>query len=195
MIKFSRTFEQEPKIMSRLRFISFVLLLTGIFVGTAAAQKKPAKKTPAKTTTSTAAKPTTGLVAPLEVRTARDKVDTQRINVTLFVDRLGPIAQAIEDFDTQAQAKAPAPAAASTNESNKQKVVAAIRNLREGLTALESEFRTSTALQKYLPSLQGITDLAIQSEDSAIAGKFVASKTPLRQAAQKLVDTLGVMPR
>jgi hypothetical protein len=62
------------------------------------------------------------------------------------------------------------------------------------LTDLESDFRTKPALQKYLASIQGITDLAGQAEDAAIAGKFVSAKDPLRDVAQKLTDTLKVMP-
>ena len=59
---------------------------------------------------------------------------------------------------------------------------------------LETEFRTKPDLKKYLPSLQGISDLAGQSVDSATAGKFVASVTPLRSVQQKLNDTLALMP-
>jgi len=45
-----------------------------------------------------------------------------------------------------------------------------------------------------LPTIQGITDLCSQSEDSAIAGKFVAAKEPLRAISKKLSDTLALMP-
>ena len=59
----------------------------------------------------------------------------------------------------------------------------------------ETEFRTKPVLQKYLPSIDGITDLSAASEDSAIAGKFVAAKDPLRDISKKLADTLAVLPR
>jgi hypothetical protein len=178
--------------MSRIRLVSLALLLTALFAGSVAAQRKPAprKTTPAKTTPAK-----TTIVPPLEVRTARDKVDAQRSNVNLFVDRLGPIAQAIETLDTSAKTKTLPKVTLDVNEENKQKVIGAIRNLRQGLTDLESEFRTKPTLQKYLTSIQGITDLAAQAEDDAIAGRFVGSKDPLRQISQKLTDTLAVMPR
>ena len=162
MIKFLRVFEQEGGSMKRLQLIAAAMLLLAILAGAAGAQKRPVRKTSAKTST---------MVAPLEVRAAREKVDNQLANVDLFIDKLGPIAQSIETLDRSAQIRR-----FPENEANKQKVIAAIRNLRAGLSALESEFRTKSALKKYLPSIQGITDLAAESEDSALAGRFVAAK-------------------
>jgi hypothetical protein len=178
--------------MSRFITISLAALLTTLFALSADAQKKPIKKTSTKTSST---KATSTVVPPLEVRTGREKVDNQRVNVSLFVDRLGPIAQSIEDFEASAKANPPASSAAAANDTNKQKVVTAIRNLKAGLADLESEFRTKPALQKYLPSIQGITDLASRSEDDALAGRFVASKDPLRQVLQKLTDALGTIPQ
>ena len=167
--------------MKRLELIAAALLLLAVLVGSADAQKRPVRKTPAKTST---------VVAPLDVRAARQKVDNQLANVDLFIDKLGPIALNIETLDRSAQMRR-----FPENEANKQKVIGAIRNLRAGLSALESEFRTKPALQKYLPSIQGITDLAAESEDSALAGRFVAAKEPLRAVSAKLTDTLTVLPR
>ena len=151
----------------------------------AQAQKKP-RKGSAK---SNAASKVT--VPPLDVRVAREKVSNQLANVNRFVDLLGPIAQQIEDADAAGGLSG---AAAERNDANKQKVIGAIRNLRAGLTDLESDFRVKPDLQKYRASIEGLTDLAAQAEDSAIAGHFVAAKEPLRTAAQKLTDTLKVLP-
>ncbi|KXJ98406.1 MAG: hypothetical protein UZ17_ACD001002761 [Acidobacteria bacterium OLB17] len=74
-------------------------------------------------------------------------------------------------------------------------MIAAIRNLRVGIAELESDFRTKTSLRKYLPTIQGSTDLVASSEDLALAGKFVAAKDPLRDVLKKLIDTLNVMPQ
>lgn len=174
--------------MKQLKFITPAFLLVVLFSGAVYAQKRPIRKTPLKKSPIT-------VVPPLDVRAAREKVDNQLANVNKFVDVLGPIAQGIETLDASSKAKALPKATMDKNEANKQKVIAAIRNLKAGLTDLESEFRTKAALQKYLPSIQGITDLAAQSEDLAIAGKFVASKEPLRGIAQKLTDMLKVLPQ
>lgn len=188
MIRFLREFEQEGKLMKRLKIVTLALFLLVFVASTADAQKKTTRKTSTKRTT-------TKVVPPLAVRTAREKVDTQLVNVNLFVDAFGPIAQGIEDLDNSAKTKPLPKATADKNAANKQNVIAAIRNLRTALSTLESEFRVKTELKRYLTPIQGITDLAVQSEDSAIAGKFVAAKEPLREVSKKLTDTLAAMPR
>ena len=175
--------------MKQLKHIIPALLLLSLFTVTTDAQTKKNRKSSTK-------KPATiKTIPPLDVRTAREKVSIQLSNVEKFVDVLGPIAQGIESLDQSAKTRRLTTATLDQNEANKQKVITAIRNLKVGLTDLETEFRTKTSLQKYLPKVQGITDLAAQSEDLAIAGKFVESKEPLRDAAQKLTDTLAVIPR
>jgi hypothetical protein len=176
--------------MKDFRFAAIGLAVVLLIAGSAAAQKKTVKKPVAKKPPTAAAK----IVPPLDVRAGREKVDAQLANVNRFVDVMGPIAQAIETLDESAKAKPLSKAAADKNTANKQKVIEAIRNLKAGLSVLESEFRTKAALQKYLPQIQGITDLASQAEDSAIAGRFVASKEPLRGVSKKLTDTMTAMP-
>ncbi|MFN2501838.1 MAG: hypothetical protein ABR530_07500 [Pyrinomonadaceae bacterium] len=175
--------------MKIIQFLCVMAVLLAVFAGAAAAQKKAPKRPAAK---KPAANKTT--VQPLDIRTAREKVSIQLDNVNRFIDVLGPVAQGIETLDRSAQTNSLTKAAIDRNEANKQKVIVAIRNLRSGLSDLETHFRTKTSLQKYLSSIQGITDLASQSEDAAIAGKFVGSKEPLRDVAQKLTDTLALIP-
>ncbi len=166
-------------------------LITGIsLAGAAEAQKKSTKKPAPKKPA-----PTAKILPPLDVRAARDKVEIQLSNVNGFVTKLGPIAQGLETAETDRKAGKLSAKTAASIEASKSRLVDAIRGLRTGLSDLESEFRTKTALQKYLPSIQGITDLVEQSEDHAIAGKFVAAKNPLRDIAAKLTDTLAVLPR
>ena len=164
------------------------MLLLSLFAGVGDAQTRKTRKRTVKK--SSAVK----TIPPLEVRAAREKVANQLDNVKLFVDVLGPIAQGIEKLDASAKTKPLSKTTADQNEANKKKVIAAVRNLKDGLTSLETEFRTKAVLQKYLPNIQGITDLAADSEDMAIAGKFVASKEPLRSVAEKLTDTLALIP-
>jgi hypothetical protein len=176
--------------MKKLSITLAAGLLLVLFAGSGYAQRKttrkPAPKKPA---------PAVKIIPPLDVRAAREKVEIQAGNVTRFVDVLGPIAQGIEDLDNEAKTKPLPPKTAETNEENKKKVIAAIRNLRDGLMTLETEFRTKPVLKQYLPSITGITDLSAASEDSAIAGNFVASKDPLRDVVKKLATTLAVLPQ
>ncbi|HEX6124843.1 MAG TPA: hypothetical protein VFZ23_05660 [Pyrinomonadaceae bacterium] len=152
------------------------------------------KRPPAKRTTP--APRTVTQLPPLDVRAARVKVLNQLSNVGGFVQLLGPIAQAIEALDAEAKTnKRLSKQSLDKNAADKQKVVNAIRGIREGMVKLESEFRVKPALKRYLVTIQGISDLAGQSEQSAIAGKFVAANTPLRSIQQKLNDTLTAMPK
>jgi hypothetical protein len=173
--------------MKRLQIMAIAALTLAVMAGAADAQRKTVRKTTAKTSTT--------LVPPLEVRAAREKVDIQLSNVNDFVNKLGTIAPGLETADADAKAGHLKPATAAKIKAKEAELVEAIRNIRTALGNLESEFRTKPTLQKYLPNIQGITDLAAQSEDSALAGKFVAAKEPLRSVAAKLTDTLGVMPR
>lgn len=174
--------------MRLLRMAAPIVSLAIVFVGSADAQRKPIRRVPPK-------QPVIAVIPPLDVRTAREKVENQYENLNLFVDRLGPIAQAIETLDASAAAKRLPQKAVNQNEVNKQRVVVAIRELKQGLINLESEFRAKPALQKYLVSIQGLTEMGNTAEDLAIAGKFVEAKDPLRNAARKLGDTLALMPK
>jgi hypothetical protein len=170
--------------MKHLKRVALVMVALTVFAGVTDAQKK----TPRKSTTRKPAA-TKSVIPPLEVRAAREKVDTQLFNINQFIDVLGPIAQDIETVDASTTTPM------EKNEINKRNVVLAIRNMKAGLANLETEFRTKPVLQKYLVQIEGITDLAARSEDSAIAGRFVASKDPLRDIGRKLMDTLAVMPK
>lgn len=177
--------------MKTLGSITLFLLAVTLFAGTGAAQKSTRRPVPRATPPKTT-KPST--LPPLEVRAARVKVSNQLYNLKAFIERLGPIAQNIEAVDNDARTKKIKKESIDQNEAAKQKVITAIRGLREGLVNLETEFRTKPDLKTYLPRITGISDLAGQSVDSAIAGKFVASVTPLRSVQQKLNDTLALMP-
>ena len=174
--------------MTSTRYLLLAIAATLLFTAAAGAQtrKRPVRKTTTPVKTST--------LPPLDVRAAREKVSNQLANVADFVTKLGPIARAIEDVDAETASRRASKAAMDRNAANKQKVVTAIRGLREGMMKLESEFRVKAALKKYLATIQGISDLAGEAEESALAGRFVAANAPLRTIQQKLTDTLSAMP-
>jgi hypothetical protein len=107
---------------------------------------------------------------PLDVRAARVKVSNQLFNVDAFVKNLIPIAQNIEAMDREIMTRKVKQSSIDTNQSNKKKVLTAISTLRGALATLESEFKAKPALSRYLVNIQGITNLATQADDSAIAG-------------------------
>lgn len=177
--------------MRDLKFAAVGLSIMLFITGSAAAQKKTSKKPTAKKPAPTAP---AKILPPLDVRAAREKADNQLSNVNDFANKLATIAQGLEVADADAKAGRLKPATTAKITAKKGELVEAIRNIKVGLGNLESEFRTKAVLQKYLPTIQGITDLAAQSEDQALAGKFVAAKDPLREVAKKLTDVLATMP-
>lgn len=188
MIKCLAHIEQAGRTMRTARVLTiFSILLLSVAIP-AAAQRRTA--TPRPTPRATPRSTTSPVVL-----AARQQVSNQLSNVNLFVDKMGPIAVSIENTDREARNRRLRKAVVDANESNKRKLIEAIKGMRVGLTSLESDFRTKPQLSKYLMQIQGITDLCARSEDSAIAGRFVASKDPLRQVAQKLTDTMAVLPR
>ena len=176
--------------MTTYRLAVISAMLVAVFAMGVDAQKKSTTKKTSAPKTTTPSK----TIPPLDVRAGREKVDVQLSNVNGFVTKLGTIAQGLEIADKDAQAGNLKPETKAKIDAKKKEIVEAINNIGVGLRNLESEFRTKTALAKYLPSLQGISDLAAQAEDAAVAGRFVAAKDPLRSIAGKLTDTLGVMP-
>ncbi len=181
MIKCLGRIEQAGMAMRTGRFLTIVaIFVVGSSISSMA--QRPRKPAP---------KPVT---ANPVISAAKQQVANQLYNVNIFIDKLGPIAVAIENTDKQVSDRRLSRADAEANEVNKQKLIAAIRGLRQGLVALETDFRTKAQLSPYLARIQGIGALSAQAEDSALAGRFVASKDPLRQVAAKLNDTFAVLP-
>ena len=124
-----------------------------------------------------------------EIRDSATKVSTQLKNLDRFIYLLGGIAANIEDIDKKSRGQR-----VPQNETNKQNVIAAIRNFRAGLNALETDFLTKPALKNYNFQIQGISDLGAQAEDLAVSGKFTESGKVLLSVVEKLSDTLVYLP-
>ncbi|HNU08716.1 MAG TPA: hypothetical protein PKO33_13190 [Pyrinomonadaceae bacterium] len=161
--------------------------IIAVLAFSASAQRK-------KTTTTTVKKPAVTTTNNLEIKQSADKVTVQLKNVTAFIYKLGGIATGLEDADKDAKAGKLSRAAIDRNNEFKSAVVQSIRNLKAGLAALEIEFRTKASIKPYLVQVNGVTDLATQSEDLALAGQFTNSGKSLIQVVEKLADTLAAMP-
>lgn len=190
MIKFRSRNGQSQEITMKIKSKTaqiLVLLITvvALFAGTAAAQKKkPATtKKPAATVTNT-----------LEIREGADKVSIQLKNVSKFLYLLGGIAAGLETTDRDAKAGKLTRAQLDTFAQQKQAVINSIRNLKAGLSALEVDFRTKNGVKPYLIHVQGVTNLAIESEDLATAGRFTDSGKVYLTVIEKLADALTAMP-
>src|SRR5687768_15908637 len=126
--------------MKMMRYVLLAVAATALFSLAANGQtRKPVKRTPAPKTAAT--------LPPLDVRAARVTVSNQLVNVTRFVSLLGPIGKAIEDVDAEAKVKKLKKESLDKNASDKQTVITTIRNLRQGMVKLESDFRVKPALK------------------------------------------------
>lgn len=177
--------------MTFTKFATVLIAVISLFAATASAQRRPTKRkyppTPKVVTTNN-----TSTMS--DAAKAKETVNNQIKNITRFVDVLGPIAQSIESIDNDAKTKRVKKETLDANAANKQKVILAIRNLRAGLEALENDFTTKPVLKKFLPKIEGISALGIQSEVSAKANRFLDSRKPLLSVVGKLTDTLAAMP-
>jgi hypothetical protein len=165
--------------MTTIRLYSIILIAMAFFAVSAGAQtRKPVRRpTPKPKATPSAFKTN------LEISQGKEQVSNQVANVTRFTALMAPIASSIETLDAEARKRPLSKSAAATNNANKDKLKLAIKN-----------FRTKPTLRRFLPNLQGITQLSTESEDLAYAGKFTESRRPLLAVLQKLSDTLAVMP-
>ena len=177
--------------MKSYKLLAVLAIVLGIYATGAEAQRKrtPVRRTPPRQTTSPVKPKVTA-----DIIVTKTKVSNQLYNVNAFVDKLGPIAVSIESVEKDAAAHKLKKPALDEHAANKQAVIKAIRGMKQALADLETDFRTKLDLKRFLPNIQGITNLAAESEDMALAGKFVAAKEPLRSAAKKLRDTVALMP-
>jgi hypothetical protein len=170
--------------MNKIGSFVFGIVLIALFAGSGDAQRRPAKTTTPKVVTSTATTSATTLKA------GSEKVASQIVNISRFLYLLGGAASGIEQVDKDTKANK---AARDANAKNKQALIRTIQNLRAGILALEIEFKTKDPMKKHVAIVQGITELAGQSEDLARAGKFTDSGRPLLTVVEKLSDALAAL--
>jgi hypothetical protein len=173
--------------MKKIYSITVIVFAMALLSTVAAAQRK----TPVRKPTP---RPTPMTLAAAEVRDAKTKASNQEYNVSRFTVILSSVASSIEATDRESKSRTLDKKVLDANSANKQKLLTAIRGLRTALTSLETEFKTKPSLRRFSPRLEGITALSTQSEDLAYAGKFMQSKAPLDTVAQKLRETVALMP-
>lgn len=167
-----------------LKITIFAICILG-FTFSADAQRRRSTtraKTPASTVSNT------------DVKAGAEKVSVQVKNATKFLYLLGSVANGIETIDKDTRAGKVSREIQDKNAQFKRDVLQSLRNLRAGMIALEVEFRTKPALQKYQVNLQGISDMTGRAEDLANGGEFVESGKMLLIVVEKLSDTLVALP-
>jgi hypothetical protein len=129
-----------------------------------------------------------------EIRMAgATKVADQVKTLTRFLYLLGGVAKGIEQVDEAAKKNEASPTALQQNEQNKTTVQTSLRNVREGLDALEIYFRSTPGLQSYYLKLAGSASGAADAEAQAAMGQFDRSGRTLLGVVNRLTDVLLIM--
>lgn len=171
------------KTSNTTKSIAVVIALILALSLSAAAQKKPVVK-----------KPVVPPPASLDVKDAKTKVANQIKNISKFMFILGTTASGLEQTERDMKAGKLNAVAKDKHNQFKQQILLSIRNIKAGLSDLETSFRSKPALRNYLLQIQGITELSMQSEDLASTGQFTESGRPFLAIIEKLTDTLAALP-
>ncbi|MFZ0063822.1 MAG: hypothetical protein WAL47_17450 [Pyrinomonadaceae bacterium] len=165
--------------MKRITF--FLLVATILVPGTALAQTRGRKTTPARsTTTSLSDKRTIGA----------GRVADQIKTLTRFIFVLGGVAKGLEGVDDAARRNEASPAVLEQAKQNKVTVRTSIRKVREGLDQLESDFSSSIELRRYYTKLAGVAAGAAAAEEQAAANQFDKAGRSLLDVVNRLTDVL-----
>ena len=173
------------------RFVTIAAACLLLLPITAFSQTRTRRSTPqrprANTETSTAAQ-----AAEIRMAGATKVADQVKI-LTRFLYLLGGVAKGIEQIDEAAKKNEASPTALQQNETNKTTVKTSLRNVREGLDALEIYFRSTPGLQSYYLKLAGSASGAADAEAQAAMGQFDRSGRTLLGVVNRLTDVLLIM--
>jgi hypothetical protein len=130
---------------------------------------------------------------PAAEKPARERLATQIKTLTQFLYLLGGVTKGIESADQAARERNASSLAIEQNDRNKTKVKESIRNVREGLERLETDFRINQALKNYYAYLSGVAMIAETAENQAAANRFDEAGRSLLKAVNQLADALAAM--
>ena len=170
-----------------MKVVALISILLCSTVGFAQSRSRSTKRS------TPTAKPTVP-TAVTDARTSGATRVADRIkDLTRFVYLLGGVAKGIEQIDEAARNNQASPTALQQNEQNKTTVKNSLRNVREGLDALEIYFRSTQGLEGYYLKLAGSASGAADAEAQAAAGQFDRSGRTLLGVVNRLTDVLLAM--
>lgn len=129
----------------------------------------------------------------LEIKAGRNRVAVQIKALTQFLYLLGGIAKEIESADKATSGLDASSTSIGQNRASKAKIRESIRNVREGLDRLESDFRLSPALKSYYPYISGVAVIGETAENQAAANRFSEAGKSLLRVVERLADGLAAM--
>jgi hypothetical protein len=142
---------------------------------------------------STASKAAAAANLAAKTQAARDRVAGQVKTLSQFLYLLGGITKGIEASDLAARNREASEASIGQNERNKTRVRESIRNVRDGLEKLESDFRSDPGLTAYYQYLAGVARMAETAESQAAANRFDEAGRSLLKVVNQLANALALM--
>jgi hypothetical protein len=174
--------------MRKVVFIVLVCIIPVLATTTPAAQRR--SRSPQRRSASTTRVTEKSAV---EIKAGRDRVATQIKTLTQFLYLLGGIAKDLESADKATSGLDAASTAIERNRASKTKIRASIRNVREGLDKLESDFRLSPVLRSYYPYISGVAIIGETAENQAAANRINEAGKSLIKVVDRLADALAAM--
>ena len=129
----------------------------------------------------------------VEIKAGRNRVAAQIKTLTQFLYLLGGIAKDIESADKATTGLDAASTSIEQNRVSKTKIRGSIRNVREGLDKLETDFRLSPTLRSYYPYISGVAIIGETAENQAAANRFNEAGRSLLKVVERLADALAAM--
>lgn len=128
-----------------------------------------------------------------DTQAGRERIAAQIKVLTQFLYLLGGITKGIESADQAARNREASAAAIQQNERNKLRVKESLRNVREGLDKLQTDFRTNPRLKSFYPYVEGVATIGEGAENQAAANRFDEAGRSLLKAVNQLADALAAM--
>lgn len=125
-----------------------------------------------------------------EVRAGAERIAIQLQNLTRFIylfGRLSNFVEASEQIQKQGAVKS---SEVEQLEKTKSGLREGVRNMRAGLTDLESYFESTPAVRRFYPNVVGVVDGAAAAEQFVAAGQYDQAGRSLLGVANKLADAL-----
>ena len=128
-----------------------------------------------------------------ELQLGRERIAQQVKTLSQFLYLLGGITKGIESADQASRDRMASSVTIDQNQRNKAKVKESIRNVRQGLEKLETDFRINPALRNHYTHVVGVAAIGETAETQAAADRFDDAGRSLLKAINQLADALAAM--
>lgn len=143
--------------------------------------------------TKRASRTSTTQSAPADLAAARKQVALQLKALMQFLYVFGGVVKGIDCVEQTARTEEPPQSALDLSERNKTKVKESIKNVRDGLDKLDSDFRSNPGLSRYYLYISGVALRGETAETQAEADHFDEAGRLLLRVVDQLTDALALM--